>query len=207
VFVGGVAEQNPMELLQTVIKVINKIPDDKKGRSQGDDWANFRSFYVSVTGSAQLSFFSASYFGMEDIMQGSLKNFDFKIRDLKVYKGAGANMREMISEEKTYNDKILSIKNLIENTPLTEYAQKIPFLKGIPLTPFPRYQRCLGATPYNGNVKVHDRYIQVAFDLKMSQADEKCLYYDFEEPSFIPRRPHNLMEGYEKFAKKLGINK
>jgi len=57
-----------------------------------------------VTGSAELSFFSDSYFGMQDIMQGSLKNFDFKIRDLKVYKGAGSNMREMFSEEKTYND-------------------------------------------------------------------------------------------------------
>lgn len=140
-------------------------------------------------------------------MQGSLKNFDFKIRDLKVYKGSGQNMREMISEEKTYNDKFLSIKNLIENTPLTEYAKKIPFLQGIPLSPFPRYQRCLGVTPHNGNVKVHDRYIQVAFDLKMSQADEKCLYSNFEEPSFIPKRPLNLIEGYEQIAKKLGINK
>ncbi len=140
-------------------------------------------------------------------MQGSLKNFDFKVRDLKVYKGAGSNMREMISEEKTYNDKIMSIKTLIESTPIVEYAKKIPFLKGIPLSPFPRYQRCLGVTPYNGNVKVHDRYIQVAFDLKMSQADENCLYYNFDEPSLLPKRPFNLAEGYEKFAKKLGLNK
>ena len=94
---------------------------------------------MSVTGSMELAFSSSTYFGVESYMQGSLKNIDFKIRDLKVYKGAGDNMREMISEEKTYNDKIMSIKSMIEATPIADYAKKIPFLQGLPLTPFPKY--------------------------------------------------------------------
>jgi len=43
---------------------------------------------------------------MDGFLQASLKDFDFKIRDLKVFKGAGSNMREIFSEEKLYNDKI-----------------------------------------------------------------------------------------------------
>jgi len=152
VFVGSVAEQNPMELFQQVMKIINKVPDNGNRQQSSDDWANFRSFYVSVTGSAELAFTASTYFGVDSFMQGSLKNIDFKIRDLKVYKGAGDNMREMISEEKTYNDKIMGIKALIEATPLADYAKKIPFLQGLPLTPFPKYQRCLGMTPHNGNI-------------------------------------------------------
>jgi hypothetical protein len=153
--VGGVAEQNPMELFQQVMKIINKVQDNNgnSGKKQNnDEWANFRSFYVSVTGSVELAFASSTYFGVESFMQGSLKNIDFKVRDLKVYKGAGENMREMISEEKTYNDKIMGIKNLIEATPIADYAKKIPFLQGLPLTPFPKYQRCLGMNPHNGNI-------------------------------------------------------
>jgi len=96
---------------------------------------------------------------MSNFMQGSFKNVDFNIRDLKVYKGSGSNMREMISEEKTYNDKIMEFRNTIDNTPMLDYAKKIPFLKGLPLSPFPRIQRCLGMTPTNGNIQIHDRYV------------------------------------------------
>jgi hypothetical protein len=208
VFVGGVAEQNPMELFQQVMKIINKIPDNNSNNKQqtNDEWANFRSFYVSVTGSLELAFSTATYFGVESFMQGSLKNIDFKIRDLKVYKGSGANMREMISEEKTYNDKIMGVKQLIENTPIGEYAKKIPFLQGLPLTPFPKYQRCLGMQPHNGNIQIHDRYVQVAFDVKVSEADESCLYANFEGPK--RNRPNiDMMETYEKLAAKLGFGK
>ena len=59
---------------------------------------------------------------MANFMQGSFKNVDFNIRDLKVYKGSGSNMREMISEEKTYNDKIMEFRKTIDNTPLADYA-------------------------------------------------------------------------------------
>ena len=96
---------------------------------------------------------------MANFMQGSFKNVDFNIRDLKVYKGSGSNMREMISEEKTYNDKIMEFRNTIDNTPMLDYAKKIPFLKGLPLSPVPRIQRCLGMTPTNGNIQIHDRYV------------------------------------------------
>jgi hypothetical protein len=159
-----------------------------------------------VTGSTEVAFSAANYFGMENFMQGSFKNINFNIRDLKVYKGSGNNMREMISEEKTYNDKIMDFRKTIDNTPMADYAKKIPFLQGLPLSPFPRYQRCLGMTPTNGNIQIHDRYIQVAFDVKVSEADESCLYANFEGPAKKKSRL-NLSAEYDKLASKLGLRK
>ena len=119
-------------------------------------------------------------------------------------------MREMISEEKTYNDKIMEFRKTIDSTPMLDYAKKIPFLKGLPLSPFPRYQRCLGMTPTNGNIQIHDRYIQVAFDVQVGEADESCLYANFEGPK-KKRRGLNLSAEYEKLhgklTQKLGIRK
>ena len=43
-------------------------------------------------------------------MQGSLNDFDLNIRDLKVFKDHGANLQELFSEENTYNDRILDLK-------------------------------------------------------------------------------------------------
>jgi hypothetical protein len=61
-------------------------------------------------------------------MQGSVKDFDLNIRDLKVFKGEGSNMKEMISEEKTYNDKINQFKDSIEKLPFSQLATKFPFI-------------------------------------------------------------------------------
>jgi len=59
-----------MELFQQVMKIINKIPDNNSNNKQqtNDEWANFRSFYVSVTGSLELAFSTATYFGVESFM-------------------------------------------------------------------------------------------------------------------------------------------
>ena len=48
--------------------------------------------------------------------------------------------------------------------------------------------------------------MQVAFDVKVSEADESCLYANFEGPK--RNRPNiDMMETYEKLAAKLGFGK
>ena len=69
---------------------------------------------------------------------------------------------------------------MIVGSYITDYASKIPFLQGIPMSPFPKWQRCLGMTPFNGVVEILDRYIRVAFNVRLDKADESCLYSDFE---------------------------
>ena len=49
--------------------------------------------------------------------------------------------------------------------------------------------------------------MQVAFDLKVAQADESCLYANFEAPKRPGRNNIDMMETYEKLAAKLGFGK
>ena len=108
-----------MELFQNIVKSLNKIPTEKESSKVGTegDWKNFRSFYVSASGKIQLDLKAASYFGIDSFMQGSLKDFDLNIRDLKVYKGHGTQLQEMISEEKTYNERIMKFKDNLVKLP------------------------------------------------------------------------------------------
>jgi hypothetical protein len=119
IFIGKPAEGNPMELFQNVIKTLNKIPTQKDNANIGNegDWKNFRSFFMSANGKVQMDLKAASYFGIESFMQGSLKDLDLNIRDLKVYKGHGTDMKEMFAEEKTYNDRIMNLKDTLVKLP------------------------------------------------------------------------------------------
>jgi len=49
------------------------------------------------------------------------------------------------------------------------------------MSPFPKYQRCLGVTPIDGVMEVKDRFVRLGFNVKLDKADEACLYDDFEK--------------------------
>ena len=108
----------------------------------------------------------------------------------------------MISEEKTYNERIMKFKEKLVFLPFGQLVKKFPFLQGIPLSPFPRYQRCLGLTPTKGAISIRDRYVQVAFDLKMKEADESCLYSNFEDPTLQTKKRINYAQEWEKMTGK-----
>ena len=59
----------------------------------------FRSFFIAVHGSTELEFKPSSLFGSNHFMQGKFKSFDFKIRELKVFKGQGREEEEVFAEE------------------------------------------------------------------------------------------------------------
>ena len=58
----------------------------------------------------------------------------------------------------------------------------------------------MGASPHNGVIRIRDRYVQVAFDLKLKEADESCLYADFEGPK-VPKKI-NYAKEWEKISGK-----
>lgn len=73
------------------------------------------------------------------------------------------------------------------------------------MSPFPKWQRCLGLTPNNGLIEIVDRYIRVAFNVKLAaQADESCLYSNFEvleKDKSMFNRMFNLADITEGFNK------
>jgi hypothetical protein len=60
-----------------------------------------------------------------------------------------------------------------------------------------KLQKCIGVVAHNSIAEIHDRYIQIAFDVKVTQADETCLFADFESTN---PKPFDLAKNYEKLT-------
>ena len=114
-------------------------------------------------------------------MQASFKQVDFNIREFKVFKGTGASEHEMLADEQLYISRLQELKSFLEGSQLNNVINKFPLLQGIPMSPFPKYQRCLGATHIDGNMQIEERFMRIAFNVRLEKADEACLYSDFEK--------------------------
>ena len=87
--------------------MINKEDEgNEEDTKKEPEWTMFRSFFFALHGSTELDFQNSNMFGVESFMQASFKNFDFKVRELKIYKGTGSEQHEMESEEDIYNARI-----------------------------------------------------------------------------------------------------
>lgn len=58
---------------------------------------------------------------------------------------------------------------------------RIPVLKGIPISPYPSIGKCFGLYPRGAMIEIVDRYMRVGYDFKVQPADKKCLFNVFED--------------------------
>jgi len=165
VFIGPANDANPLSLFSNMFKPQDE--QDQAKKTENSDWKMYRSFFIATHGSAELDFKPSSFFNSEHFMQASINNLDFNIRELKVFKGQGTDEHEMVSEEAFYNERLQDMKSLLVGNPISSFISKIPFLQGIPMSPFPKYQRCLGMTLYDGTIEIMDRYVRIAFNIKL----------------------------------------
>ena len=119
--------------------MMNAQGSSQDQKTDGKDWKMFRSFFIALHGGLELEFSPSSLFGNEHFMQGNLRNLDLNIKELHVYKGTGNDEHEMRSEETFYNQRIQDLKSMLVGNPLSSMISKIPFLQGIPMSPFPKY--------------------------------------------------------------------
>lgn len=138
-------------------------------------------------------------------MSASFKSFDFNFREFKVFKGTGASEHEMLADEQLYISRLNDLKSMLVGNPVTGYLNKLAFLQGIPMSPFPKYQRCMGMTPIDGSMQILDRFMRVGFNVKLEKADESCLYSNFEvaQPPSVASffKNFNLADMTENFNK------
>ena len=59
--------------------------------------------------------------------------------------------------------------------------KKVPFLQGLPISPYPKFEKCTGLKPYGGNVEILNGYVRIGFDVSVSPANEECLFEMFED--------------------------
>jgi hypothetical protein len=141
-------------------------------------------------------------------MAANFKTFDFNMREFKVFKGSGSQEHEMLADEESYLKLINNAKSFLVGLPVFGFLNKFPFLQGIPMSPFPKYQRCMGITPIQGHMQILDRFMRVGFNVKLEKADESCLYEDFqkkpsETKSFFDNfNLADITEGYNKLTER-----
>ena len=166
IFVGPQTIDSPMDFLKRLVS------QGEKEDLSGKDWKMFRSFFVAVHGFTILDFQPSMFSSV--FMQASIKDFDFDLREFHIYKQGlnGSPDVEMIKEEDKYSVFINGFKGMIKNTPITSFLSRFPLLQGIPTSPFPKYQKCLGITPTDGMFEIMDRYIHASFNIKAVAADE-----------------------------------
>jgi hypothetical protein len=168
---------NPISFFQNLIDA--GLAGTPLNEDEGQ-WRMFRSFFFAIHGSTQLQFQPSTLFREEMFLEGTVKDLDLTVRELKVFKGTGQDEHEMTSEEAVWNERIKELREAIIEGGLGYYMSQFPLIQGIPMSPFPKWQRCLGMTPRSGALEIKDRYVRVAFNLKLQRADESCLFSNFE---------------------------
>lgn len=138
IFTGPAPDSNPISLFSNFMNAKKPAQnDDDEGeenskepllKEKEDKWEMFRSFFLAIHGKTQIEFQTSSLFNNQDFLQGKFKNFDFTIKELKVFKGQDNNEREMTSEEQFYIDSLNNMKSFINNTPISKWASTLPIL-------------------------------------------------------------------------------
>ena len=136
---------------------------------------------------------------MKGMLTGRINSFNVDIQQLKVYKGD--EIKE--AESRMLEDSIKKFSDELNNFDLDKLFDKIPMLQGIPISPQSSTLKCMGLTPRNAMAEIEDRFIRIAYDFKVQQADKKCLFNIFESDEKKANRWE--MEGGDAL-KSIGMN-
>jgi hypothetical protein len=64
--------------------------------------------------------------------------------------------------------------------PFLSVIKQYVFPKGVPLSPFPSIQKCLGLYPNDVKVQILEGFARIAYNFNVKPASEDCLFNVFE---------------------------
>ena len=143
---------------------------------KNEDWLPWRHFFTSFKTNVKFEF-GSNNMAMNGLMTGKIKELNLDVLQVQVYQG----------------DKILEVENVLFEEAIQTFARKfndfdipsifdkIPVLKGVPITPVSRGLKCMGLTPQRAAAEFQDRFLRIAFDMKVEPANKKCLFEAFED--------------------------
>ena len=137
-------------------------------------WTNWRSFFLSLGGMAHFDFAGVE---VAQMMFGNINDLDINIKELKVFKGN----HEEYSEEHYYQERWNTFRSTMRNTPVGQLISKFAFPKGIPLSPFPVMEKCMGLRVVDSHMEILEGFARVAYNFRVSPAEESCLFTFFED--------------------------
>lgn len=141
-----------------------------------EDWIPWRHFFTSFKLNTQFEFGSSNMV-MNGLMTGKIKDINVDVLQVNVYKGDQILKAENVLFEEAIRDYVKTFNDF----DIPSIFDRIPVLKGVPITPLSKGLRCMGMTPRNAVAEIQDRFLRIAFDLKTTQADKKCLFESFED--------------------------
>jgi len=106
-----------------------------------------------------------------------VKEWDLNIDEFHVYKGDS----EVKSERQWYQNKLVLLKDRINESSLGSVFTNELFPKGIPISPFPGIQKCMGLTVQDLEFEIMEGFARLAYDFDVKPVDESCFFNIFEQ--------------------------
>ena len=91
-----------------------------------------------------------------------------------------AGDEEVFGEEEGLNGRLETLKELILHTGLKTVFGEMASLVQLPLSPFPKIERCLGLREDGSFMQVEDGYAQIGYDFKVRGSKTDCLFKDVD---------------------------
>mmetsp|Transcript_38323 Transcript_38323/g.36681 ORF Transcript_38323/g.36681 Transcript_38323/m.36681 type:complete len:192 (+) Transcript_38323:1212-1787(+) len=143
-------------------------------------WVNWRSFFYSLSGKFSFKVLGAN---PGPILEGNqfvkynINDMDLNVEEFVVYKGD----QEVKSEKEYYVEKLKLFKDKVNQSSLMSVLTNEMFPKGIPISPFPNIERCLGLDVQDIDLEILDGFCRIAYDFKVNPVDESCFFQMFEK--------------------------
>jgi hypothetical protein len=100
-------------------------------------WEQWRSIWTSMTGTVQFDFKNLESMSM---ILSSIKSIDLKSEEMRVFK----NGKSQGNERAMWQQKLDNFLGLIRSTPFSKVMNTYLFPSGLPLSPIPGMEKCLG---------------------------------------------------------------
>lgn len=165
---------------------------------QNEDWIPWRHFFTSFRTFVQFEFASTNMM-MTGLLTGKIKEMNVQVMEVNVYSGD----KVLEAENIIFENAIRYFADSFNNYDVPSLFDKIPVLKGVPLTPVSKGLKCMGLTPQKAAAEFQDRFLRIAFDMKVEPSNKKCLFEAFEdsEVKFDRWSKDASKKGYSDLAK------
>jgi hypothetical protein len=142
--------------------------------SDSEYWEQWRSFWSSMTGTIDFNFKNEDTVSK---LMGAINKIDLQYEELKIYRGD----KLKFNEKDKWQQKLDNFLGLIRSTPLKKVLNTYLFPNGLPLSPLPNIEECLGLSILDSNLEILEGYVRVGYDFGVTPADSSCLMNVFKK--------------------------
>ena len=116
--------------------------------------------------------FSEHKYRLNSLVQGKIVDFILTFNELKVFHGD----TEVMSEEYDLNLRFQTAREVVLETGLKTFFGAMAGYLQIPLSPFPKTEKCLGLIGNGSYMEIDDGYARIGYDFKLRRTTAECLF-------------------------------